>query len=54
MDLEMPRMDGAACCQTIKSYSATSNVPVVMVTAKDNADKYFSAGCDFFLPKPLD
>lgn len=54
MDLEMPRMDGAACCRAIKSDPAIVNVPVVMVTSKGNEEKCFLAGCDYFLTKPLD
>ena len=54
MDLEMPRMDGANCCMTIKSNPAFANVPVVMVTSSGNEEKCRSAGCDYYLTKPLD
>lgn len=52
MDLEMPRMDGASCCRAIKS-DVFSNIPVVMVSSKENKDNCFLAGCDSFVTKPL-
>jgi uncharacterized protein (TIGR02266 family) len=54
MDLEMPRMDGWACCRAIRSDPAVANVPVVMVTSSGNEEKCRLAGCDHFLTKPLD
>lgn len=57
MDLQMPRMDGAACCRAIKSDATLLGIPVVMVTSKGNEEDKeacFSAGCDCFLTKPLD
>jgi CheY-like chemotaxis protein len=57
MDYEMPRMDGATCCRTIKSNSALANIPVVMVTSKgkeEDIEHCYSMGCDHFITKPLD
>lgn len=57
MDLQMPIMDGATCCQAIKSDAAISKTPVVMITSSGNiedSEKCFSAGCDYFLTKPVD
>ena len=53
MDLEMPRMDGANCCKTIKSNPAFAKVPVVMVTSSGYEEKCRLAGCDYYLTKPL-
>ena len=56
MDLEMPEMDGIACCRTIKANPQLAGIPVVMITAKgDEAsqDQCRAAGCDGFLTKPL-
>lgn len=56
MDLEMPEMDGAACCRAIKSNPALAAIPVVMITAKgDETSQQVCrlAGCDEFLTKPL-
>lgn len=57
MDLEMPRMDGATSCRAIKSDPALASIPVVMVTSKgkeEDREHCYSAGCDYFLTKPLD
>ena len=53
MDLEMPRMDGATCCQMIRGDATTVNLPVIMITSRGNEAKCFSAGCDDVLTKPL-
>lgn len=56
MDLEMPLMDGAECCQSIKSDRTFAGIPVVIIssTATEEArSKCFSAGCSHYLPKPL-
>jgi len=56
MDIEMPEMDGIECCRTIKANPGLKNLPVVMITAKGDADsqqRCREAGCDDFLTKPL-
>jgi len=56
LDLEMPRMDGAACCRIIKSDSKLIDIPVIMIssTTKDEDQQIcFAAGCDYFLSKPV-
>jgi uncharacterized protein (TIGR02266 family) len=57
MDLQMPRMDGAACCRAIKADSELHTTPVVMITLKgkkEDEDACHAAGCDHYLTKPLD
>src|SRR5690242_7384516 len=57
MDLQMPKMNGDACCRAIKSDRVQFATPVVMVTAKGDEeakDSCLAAGCDGFLTKPLD
>lgn len=57
MDLQMPGMDGAACCRAIKSDPTLRNIPVVMITSggkPEYREQCSSAGCDDFLIKPLD
>lgn len=57
MDLQMPKMNGDACCRAIKSDRVQFITPVVMVTSKgdeEGKDICFAAGCDGFLTKPLD
>jgi CheY-like chemotaxis protein len=57
MDILMPNMDGVSCCRAIRSDSAIFDTPVVMITSQGSEkdkEKCFSAGCDYFLTKPLD
>ena len=57
MDLNMPEMDGAACCAAIKADDDLRSIPVVLVTtAGMNSDheQCRQAGCDGFLTKPVD
>ncbi len=55
MDLQMPRMDGASCCKAVKSDSMNSKIPVVLISSthtKDDVDRCYLNGCDFFIAKP--
>jgi two-component system cell cycle response regulator len=57
LDVMMPGMDGFEVCRQIKSVAATAQLPIVMVTALDQAaDKVrgLQAGADDFLTKPVD
>jgi putative two-component system response regulator len=57
LDIEMPRVDGIAVCQAIKSHPTRRLVPVILITAaNDRATKLrgLEAGADEFLTKPFD
>ncbi len=57
LDVMMPGMDGFEVCRRIKSAPKTLHVPVVMVTALDQASEKvqgLEAGADDFLTKPVD
>jgi len=57
LDVMMPGMDGFEVCRQVKSASATAQLPIIMVTALDQAaDKVrgLEAGVDDFLTKPVD
>jgi len=57
MDLQMPRMDGIACCKALKSNPEFFTIPVIMLTLqgkKEDEAACYSAGCNHFMTKPLD
>jgi class 3 adenylate cyclase/CheY-like chemotaxis protein len=55
LDLIMPGMDGYEVCRRLRTDSATSFVPVVIVTASTERDRVraIELGADDFLTKPL-
>src|ERR1700758_3226025 len=56
LDVMMPDMDGFEVCRRLKANPSTHHLPVVMVTALDQASdrvKGLEAGADDFLTKPV-
>ncbi len=56
LDIVMPEMSGYEVCRSIRANSATTTLPVVMVTALDPGEervKGIEAGADDFLTKPI-
>lgn len=56
LDIMMPEMDGFEVCSRIKANPAVSHIPVVMVTALDQAEDRntgLNVGADDFLTKPV-
>src|SRR3954469_14723581 len=56
LDVMMPDMDGFEVCRRLKANAATLHLPVVMVTALDQAAdrvRGLEAGADDFLTKPV-
>lgn len=55
MDLQMPRMDGAACCRAIRSDPQRAGTPVVIISSSSgdkDREQCLAAGCNYFLTKP--
>lgn len=57
MDLQLPGMNGLELTARLKADPAFQDVAIVAVTAyamKGDEDKARAAGCDGYIPKPLD
>ena len=55
LDLMLPDLDGYEVCRALKSSGTTSQIPVVIVTARiaaENRIESFHAGADDYVPKP--
>ncbi|MDV7144233.1 diguanylate cyclase [Tropicimonas sp. TH_r6] len=57
LDIAMPDLDGLEVCRRLKADRRTAEIPVIMVTALDDAASKIAAleaGAEDFLSKPLD
>ena len=57
MDIRMPGMDGLTLTRQLKADPATSDIPIIAVTAsamRGDEEKAIEAGCDGFITKPID
>jgi CheY-like chemotaxis protein len=57
MDIQLPGMDGLELTRQIKSDPATGDIVIVALTAyamKGDETKALDAGCDGYIPKPID
>jgi CheY-like chemotaxis protein len=57
VDLQMPDVDGLELTRRLKRDPRTAHIPVIALTAAAMAgdrERAFAAGCDGFIPKPLD
>ncbi len=57
MDMMMPGMTGAEACARLRGMPETATIPVILVTASEDAEarmQGLSAGADDFLSKPVD
>jgi two-component system phosphate regulon response regulator PhoB len=56
LDLMLPTLDGFAVCRELRAGEQTRDVPIIMLTAKnEEADQVmgFSTGCDDYVSKPF-
>ena len=56
MDWVMPKIDGIQACKTIKSKERLKDIPIIMVTARNETDSLetaFLAGAIDFISKPI-
>lgn len=57
MDIQLPGMDGLQLTRRLKSDPATRDIVVVALTAyamKGDEQRVRDAGCDGYIPKPID
>jgi CheY-like chemotaxis protein len=57
MDLSMPEMDGWTATRIIKNAEKTSSIPLIALTAHvlpGDRQRALDAGCDDYIPKPMD
>jgi DNA-binding response OmpR family regulator len=56
LDLMMPEMDGLAVCRALRADSTTAEIPVIMLTARDDVDaraQGMELGISDFIAKPV-
>lgn len=56
MDIQMPRMDGISCANTIRANAEWNHIPIVALTAhalKEEKQKMLDAGMNGYLSKPF-
>ena len=57
LDIDMPRLDGIAVCERLKSHPVRRLIPIVILTASNDRDtklRGIAAGADDYLSKPFD
>jgi two-component system, cell cycle response regulator DivK len=57
MDIQLPGMDGLTALAHLKAEPGTAAIPVIALTAfamKDDRERFFGAGFDGYLAKPID
>ena len=56
VDVNMPKMNGYTCVETLRSETVGTPAPVLMISTEDrpgDADRAFAAGANLYLVKPV-
>ena len=56
MDMQLPKVSGLEVTKRLRQMPASNHVPIIAVTAyamKGDKEKAIEAGCDVYLPKPI-
>lgn len=56
LDINLPDLDGYEVARRIRADTELRRVPIIAITAnalKGDADKALAAGCDVYIPKPI-
>lgn len=56
MDLNLPKVSGLEVTERLRQMPAFNHIPIIAVTAhamKGDEEKIIEAGCDAYLPKPI-
>jgi two-component system, cell cycle response regulator DivK len=57
MDIQLPGIDGLELTRRLKAEPTTRDIPIVGLTAyamKGDEERILAAGCDGYIPKPID
>jgi len=57
MDIQLPKLNGLEVTRKLRDTVACSHIPIIAITAfamKGDKEKAIEAGCDAYLPKPID
>ena len=56
LDMQLPKLSGLEVTRRLKQMADLAHIPIVAVTAyamKGDREKFLEAGCDDYLPKPI-
>ncbi len=56
LDVSMPQLDGYSVCRALRAAPATSRLPIIMITSRDDSpsiDRAYDAGATDFISKPV-
>ena len=56
VDVNMPKMDGYTCVETLRSETVGTAAPILMISTEDrpgDADRAYAAGGNLYLVKPV-